>query len=85
MARGGDGALWVGTDGGLARLDKDGSWQTYSRANTGGGLPDDGVWALAGDTDGALWVGTDGGLARLDKDGRWQTYSKVAPGRLAAR
>ena len=63
--------------GGLARLDKDGGWQTYSKASTKGGLPDDRVWALAPGADGALWVGTDGGgLARLDKDGEWQTYSK---------
>ena len=48
MARGADGALWVGTCAGLARLDKDGSWQTYSKANTRGGLPDDNVLALAG-------------------------------------
>ena len=27
------------TDGGLARLDKDGHWQTYSEASTNGGLP----------------------------------------------
>ena len=77
MAGGADGALWVGTGGGLARLDKDGSWQTYSKANTRGGLPYDSVRALARGADGALWVGTDCGLARLDKDGRWQTYNKA--------
>jgi hypothetical protein len=30
LAVGADGALWVGTGGGLARLDKDGRWQTWS-------------------------------------------------------
>jgi Two component regulator propeller len=82
LASGADGALWVGTFGlvgGLARLDKDGRWQTYSKASTRGGLPEDYVRALAGGADGALWVGTfGGGLARLDKDGRWQTYSKAS-------
>ena len=42
LALGADGTLWVGTlSGGLARLDKDGHWQTYSKASTQGGLPDD--------------------------------------------
>ena len=48
QAAGTDGALWVGTDGGgLARLDKNGRWQTYSTAITKGGRPNDHVWALA--------------------------------------
>ena len=65
--------------GGLARLDKDGHWQTYSKASTQGGLPDDDVPALALGADDALWVGTwSGGLARLDKDGHWQTYSNAS-------
>ena len=79
MAGGADGALWVGTEGGLARLDKEGRWQSYSKASTQGGLPADSVLALAGGADGALWVGTDSdGLARLDKEGRWQSYSKAS-------
>ena len=47
VSAGADGALWIGTDGGLAQLDKDGRWQTYSKASTQGGLPDDHVLALA--------------------------------------
>jgi ligand-binding sensor domain-containing protein len=80
LAIGVEGSLWAGTlDGGLARLDKDGHWQTYSKASTNGGLPDDGVAALALGADGSLWAGTlGGGLARLDKDGHWQTYSKAS-------
>jgi hypothetical protein len=65
--------------GGLARLDTDGRWQTYHKANTNGGLPDDQVLALALGADGSLWAGTvGGGLARLEKDGRWQTYNKAS-------
>jgi hypothetical protein len=78
LALGPDGSLWAGTfAGGLARLDKDGHWQTYSKANTNGGLPVDQVWTLVLGPDSSLWVGTSGGLARLDKDGHWQTYSKA--------
>jgi Two component regulator propeller len=40
LAPGADGALWIGTfGGGLARLDKDGGWRTYTTANTKDGLP----------------------------------------------
>ena len=41
------GSLWAGTNGGQARLDKDGHWQTYTQTSTNGGLPNDLVWALA--------------------------------------
>jgi len=77
LAPGLDGSLWAGTDGGLARFDKDGHWHSYSKTSTQGGLPDDHVSALALGPDGSLWAGTRGGLARLDKDGHWQSYSKV--------
>ena len=71
--------LWVGTEGGLARRDKDGHWQTYGTSTQVGlaGLPDDSVWSLALGADGSLWAGTEGGLARLDQDGYWQIYSKA--------
>jgi ligand-binding sensor domain-containing protein len=78
LVLGTDGALWAGTGGGLARLDKDGHWQTFSKASTQGGLPSDRVRALALGADGALWAGTGGGLARRDKAGRWKTYSKAS-------
>jgi hypothetical protein len=66
LSPGADGALWVGTyGGGLARLDKDGNWQTYTAARTKDGLPSDRVLALSPGMDDALWVGTEGGLARL--------------------
>jgi ligand-binding sensor domain-containing protein len=68
-----------GTGGGLARLDQDGHWHTYTQATTNGGLPDKLVLTLAPGADGSLWVGTFfGGLARLDKEGHWQTYSRAS-------
>ena len=74
-----DGSLWVGTHaGGLVRFDKDGHWQSYSKASTQGALPADFVSALAPGADGSLWVGTARGLARLDKEGQWQAYSKAS-------
>jgi hypothetical protein len=41
LALGTDGSLWAGTEGGLARRDKDGHWQSYTKASTHGGLPYD--------------------------------------------
>ncbi len=55
LAAGADGALWVGTDGGLARL---AGGQVDQVLTTEQGLPDNSVWALAAGADGALWVGT---------------------------
>jgi len=79
LAQGPDGLLWVGTDGGLARLDADGHWQTHTKASTNGGLPNDYVLTLALGRDGSLWAGTlGGGLARLDKDGDWQAYGQAS-------
>src|ERR1700691_3585601 len=81
-----DGALWVGTLGGLGRLDAQDQWQSYTQASTKGGLSYDYVSALAPAPDGALWVGTyrgglvgtNGGLGRLDAQGQWQSYTQAS-------
>ena len=66
-----EGSLWIGTNGGLARL-KDAPFTTYT---TDDGLPDNYVRAVTADRAGTLWVGTSRGLASL-RDGRWQTLGK---------
>ena len=58
-----DGAMWIGTQGGLSRYD--GYWVTTFDAAAG--LPSDNVLALASADDG-LWIGTDAGLCRLSAD-----------------
>jgi hypothetical protein len=69
LARGADGALFVGTAHGVAR--RLGADWSLARA-WAGQLPDDFVTALAVDDDGALWAGTySSGLARRDRDGAW--------------
>jgi ligand-binding sensor domain-containing protein/signal transduction histidine kinase len=56
------GHLWVGTEGGLARL-KDHEWKVYT---TEDGLSADVVRAIAEEPQGPLWIGTvGGGLNRL--------------------
>ena len=81
-----DGSLWVGTyGGGLARLDKDGRWQTYSKASTTAACRAIASrrWRSARTAPSGPEPG--GGLARLDKDGHWQTYSKASTMRRPTR
>jgi diguanylate cyclase (GGDEF)-like protein/PAS domain S-box-containing protein len=59
---GGDGdTLWIGTNGGLAQLQK-GRLATWTSRD---GLPSDNVAQLAEDRSGHLWVGTSTGVARI--------------------
>jgi len=82
---GGGGKVWFATCRGLSVLAPDGTWQTYTVANTGGGLPSDNVTALALDPAGYLWVGTGqtweeegftgGGLGRWEwATGEWRSF-----------
>ena len=59
------GSVWVGTEGGLTRLDASGRLvATYTAENSG--LLDDRVLSLRFDeAGGRLWIGTRGGLGRL--------------------
>jgi len=59
MATDEQGRVWVGTRGGLSVLDPDGSWTTYSTANSG--LANDRVNAIAIDGQGRVWVSTNVG------------------------
>jgi len=58
-----DGSLWVGTQGGLSRLDAQQRGFTHLRG-ADAGLPDDRIAALLRDRHGTLWIGTWQGLAR---------------------
>ncbi|MSP58771.1 MAG: hypothetical protein EXR72_00235 [Myxococcales bacterium] len=69
LARGSDGALWIGAAHGVARLAADGRTWTRAHAHLGD-LPDDFVTAVASD-GGTLWVGTfSSGIARF-ASGAW--------------
>jgi signal transduction histidine kinase/ligand-binding sensor domain-containing protein len=57
-----DGNLWVATNSGLARLEKE-RFRTLAE-----GSAQDGVRSLFEDRDGNLWVGTNRGLLRLRDD-----------------
>lgn len=58
------GLIWIGTQGGLNRLDPvEGSLRAYREKD---GMPNDTVLGILQDEAGFLWVSTNNGLARLD-------------------
>ena len=71
IAQAPDGALWVGTDEGLARFDGV-EFTVYRQSDTG--LPSSTVTALLAARDGSIWVGMLGSVAHL-KDGRFTNYT----------
>jgi len=72
LLEGRDGALWVGTYGGLGRVHGE-DVQAWTTAD---GLSSDRIRALHEDEAGALWIGTyDGGLNRF-AGGRFDTIRK---------
>ncbi|MDN3543572.1 two-component regulator propeller domain-containing protein [Kinneretia asaccharophila] len=69
------GRLWIGTRGGLSRLDPEAKLpQPVQDAH----LPQEGITAMLEDRQGRLWFGTTGqGLLRLDRDGRFSRLSQA--------
>jgi signal transduction histidine kinase/ligand-binding sensor domain-containing protein len=75
-----DGALWVGTTGGLVRW-KEGKWRLFTSEN---GLVDPVILQILEDRDDHLWLGTRRGLMLVRK----REFEEVAAGRktvVAAR
>ncbi|MCB1088282.1 MAG: hypothetical protein KDM63_14630, partial [Verrucomicrobiae bacterium] len=57
-----EGAVWIGTEGGLSRFDGY-EVKTYRNSQTqGDSLSNNSVTALARDADGSIWVGTESGF-----------------------
>lgn len=67
--------LWIGTKGGLVKMDKQTQSMTYfNKGNSG--LPSNSVEALDIDAQGNIWIGTyDQGLAMYDGT-NWQVFNK---------
>lgn len=83
------GRIWVGTEGGLARIDTEG--QVEFTLDTSDGLVNNRVNSLYLDQEeDALWIGTVGGMSRLQlgasgTDAGPQAYAYPNPFRLGAR
>ncbi len=69
-------SLWIATDTGAARLDADGAWQVFTKAQVP--LADDHVTGVletaAPGGKISTWFGTMRGLSRLT-DGQWRSYT----------
>ncbi len=72
IAQGADGAMWFGTEAGLAKFDG-----RRTQTITDGELRSRRVLALKVDQDGTLWIGTDAGAARL-VNGKIEALSETA-------
>ena len=69
IAQDGDGFIWIGTEGGLARWDGYQLHRYTADPRKTGSLPDSFVLALHVDPHGTLWIGTNsGGLARYVRE-----------------
>ena len=69
--------LWIGADGGAARMPLQGPWRLVSTLGKQG----NGIWGLrverAADGGERLWLGSDGdGLARFER-GRWRIFGSA--------
>lgn len=68
--------LWIATDGGLHRFDRDKNrFEYYSLQSAQNNI----IHALAFDAQGVLWLGTDGGLAFFDPRKKVFHYPESAP------
>ncbi|HMU69814.1 MAG TPA: two-component regulator propeller domain-containing protein, partial [Chitinophagales bacterium] len=47
---------WVGTEGGLVKIDPVGTWTTFTTANSG--IPDNQIRSIFIDENDVVWVGT---------------------------
>ncbi len=71
IAQAPDGALWLGTDEGLARFDG-ADFRVYRQSADG--LPGSLITTLIAARDGSIWVGTLAGVSCL-RDGRFTNYT----------
>ena len=64
--------LWIGTSGGLSRLNPDHSFTNYRRPD---GLPNNRILGIVPDRKGYLWISTNRGLSRFDpQDETFRNY-----------
>ncbi|HEV2126828.1 MAG TPA: two-component regulator propeller domain-containing protein, partial [Chloroflexota bacterium] len=74
----GHGALWVGTNAGISRLemlDGRGTWRVIRRASHS--LPSNRITSIAFSPMGHVWVGTDRGIGRFERAGREARWTGV--------
>ncbi len=76
LAQDGQGFLWVGTTGGVARFD--GSNFTVFDSSSSPRLPVNSIFCLLAARDGSLWMGSEGGGLLQLKDGAVMRYNAAS-------
>ncbi len=66
--------IWLGTNNGLNLVKPDGSWESFTTANSG--LFSNEVRALTIDGSNNIWIVHSNGLSILQPNGGWITYPK---------
>jgi ligand-binding sensor domain-containing protein len=69
------GALWVGTQAGLARRERNGKWTSFRADSRLGELAGEVVYSLSTGPSGEIWACIKGGAAR-HSDGKWSVFTK---------
>ena len=78
IAQGGDGTMWFGTEGGLAKFDGRRTQVIKDQA-----LPGTRILSLKTDETGTLWIGTEAGAARI-VDGQIENIKDTAGNAISA-
>lgn len=60
-----DGYIWIGTSGGLNKLDK--KTDSFTKYTTADGLPNNNIYGIVIDNNENLWMSTNLGLSKMDK------------------
>ena len=61
----GENTLWIGTDGGLNKLDLNSKTKIFKHISTNNGLPDNKICGVLESKKGNLWVSTKKGLSKI--------------------
>lgn len=75
IASGGDGSVWVGTNGnGIYRMTEKGSERTFRNYSSADGLPNDVVHGIVEDMLGNIWIATYHGLSCMTGEGNFINF-----------
>ena len=70
--------IWIGTEEGLSKFDKNtNEFTNYKSRGYKNGLPSDGIRALYIDSEGILWIGTKDGIATFDRKDKFTNYKSM--------
>lgn len=73
-----DNEIWIATDNGLNKYDKDtGRFTVYKKTEDENSVINSEIRVLYIDNEGILWIGTRGGISTFDRQGKFTSYNEV--------